>query len=109
MKVRTVLVSAAASAVAAIASPASAALSPLFESVREIEAILQDPRLAQSFPNQDGIISIEVSGMDSYEIGTGTCSVTVKVVDVPKKPGEQTIVGPRQFTLEFSGSNCVNP
>ena len=87
--------------------PAHAALSPLYESIREIQAILEDPRVAEAFPDQSAITSIDVIGEDQYQVGTDTCEVDVHIVDVPAKPGEPMIVGPRKFTLEFDDAICA--
>jgi hypothetical protein len=92
----------------AAATPAHAALSPLYQSIREIKAILEDPRLAAAFPNQAPVTSIEVPDVDVYQIGAGTCSVEVHVVDMPAKPGKPMMVGPRQFTLEFDKPVCAS-
>ena len=72
----------------AAAAPAHAALSPLYQSIREIKAILVDPRLAAAFPNQAPVTSIEGPDVDVYQVGAGTCSVEVHVVDVPAETGK---------------------
>jgi hypothetical protein len=91
---------------ALIAGPAAAALSPYYESAREIAAILADPRLADALPGQSAIVSITESGASSFDFSNGRCTVTVKVVTVPPEPGKPMIVGPRQFTLEFGKPVC---
>jgi hypothetical protein len=83
--------------------PASAALSPLYESIREIKTILEDPRLAAVFRDQLPIISITVKSQDVFEFTSPSCRVDVKVVDVSPTP---KIVGGRQFTLEFGEATC---
>jgi hypothetical protein len=98
----SVLLAAGAFAIAAIL-PASAALSPLHESIREIQTILQDPRLAAAFPDQSAVISVSTKSPDVYEFASSSCTVEVKVVDVARPP---KIVGGRQFTLEFGKAEC---
>jgi hypothetical protein len=83
--------------------PASAALSPLHESIREIQTILEDPRLAAAFRDQLPIISITVKSQDVFEFASPSCKVDVKVVDVSPTP---KIVGGRQFRLEFGEATC---
>ena len=96
-----VLLAVAALIVAAV--PASAALSPLHESIREIKTILDDPRLAAAFRDQLPIISITVKSQDVFEFTSPSCTVDVSVVDVARPP---KIVGGRQFTLEFGEATC---
>ena len=96
-----VLVAVAALVVAAV--PASAALSPLYESIREITTILEDPRLAAVFRDQLPIISITVKSQDVFEFTSPSCTVDVSVVDVARPP---KIVGGRQLTLEFGEATC---
>jgi hypothetical protein len=88
------------------AGPASAALSPYYQSVAEIERILGDPRLADALPGQQAIVSIASTGSDVYEVKTARCAVTVTVVDIPPKEGEPIMVGARQFDLQFGESKC---
>ena len=87
-------------------TPAMAALSPLYQSMREIEAILRDGHLVQAFANQEAIMSITTPSRDVYEVKTKSCTLTVNVVDAPPKPGEEMMVGPRQFALEFADPVC---
>lgn len=95
------------SALALVPIPAHAVLSPLYESMREIETILQDPRLAEAFANQQAVISITSPAIDTYELRTQSCTVTVKVVDVPAEAGKPMIIGPRRFALEFGQAECT--
>jgi hypothetical protein len=90
----------------ALTLPASAALSPLYESVREIEAILQDGRLVAAFANQEAITSITNPSQDVYELKTQSCTIDVTVATLPKKPGAPMMVGPRQFELQFGQVAC---
>jgi hypothetical protein len=89
------------------AAPASAALAPIYESIREISAILDDPRLAQAVgAGALPIISITDNGEGGYVFATERCTVTVTVVTVPPDPGKPMMAGPRQFTLEFGTPDC---
>jgi hypothetical protein len=86
--------------------PAAAALSPFYESAREIAAILADPRLAAALPGQSAIVSITESGASGFDFSNGRCTVTVRVVTVPPEAGKPMVAGPRQFTLEFGKPVC---
>src|SRR4051794_11524278 len=86
-----------------LTTPAHAALSPLYQSISEIETILADQRLTAAFANQEAVISISSTANDTYEVRTKSCAVTVTVVDVPNKP---VIAGPRRFDLEFGNATC---
>jgi hypothetical protein len=89
-----------------VAGPASAALSPYYQSIAEIQRILDDPRLADALPGQQAIVSITTTANDVYEIKTDRCTVTVTVVDIPPKEGEPIMVGARQFDLQFGAGSC---
>jgi len=89
------------------APPASAALAPLYESMREIGAILADPRLADAVgAGMLPITSITDNGKGGFVVATERCSVTVTVATVPPDPSKPMMVGPRQFTLEFGKADC---
>jgi hypothetical protein len=94
-------------AAASLGGPASAALAPIYESIREISAILADPRLAQAVgAGVLPITSITDNGKGGYVFATERCTVTVTVVTVPPQPGKPMMAGPRQFTLEFGTPDC---
>jgi hypothetical protein len=86
-----------------LAAPAHAALSPLNESIREIETILDDARLRDAFANQEPIVSITAPEQDVFEFKTLSCTIDVRVVDDKSKP---PIIGGRQFVLEFGDVAC---
>jgi hypothetical protein len=89
------------------AGPAAAALAPIYESIREIGAILADPRLAEAVgAGALPITSITDNGAGGYVFATERCTVTVTVVTVPPEPGKPMVAGPRQFTLEFGKPDC---
>jgi hypothetical protein len=88
------------------AGPASAALSPYYQSIAEIQRILDDPRLSDALPGQQAIMSITTTGTDVYEVKTARCAVTVTIVGIPPKEGEPIMVGPRQFDLQFGEGKC---
>jgi hypothetical protein len=96
------------SAAAAVAmllgvSSAAAALSPYYQSAREIEAIVGDQRVADAFKYVEPILSITTAGDDVYEVRTERCALTVTVVDVPTDSG---MMGPRQFELQVGKARC---
>lgn len=103
MRHRAPLRHALAAALILAAAPASAALAPLYETMREIEAMLGDPRMAEAFKNMEPIVSIEMTAQDVWEFRTPNCSVVVTVKDVEETP---TMVGGRKFTLEFGEASC---
>ena len=89
------------------AGPASAALAPIYESIREIGGILDDPRLTQAIgAGALPIVSITDNGEGGYAFATERCTVAVKVVTVPPDPGKPVTAGPRQFTLDFQQPVC---
>ena len=106
MRLETLVRHALAAMLIVAAGPASAALSPYYQSIREIERILGDPRLADALPGQQALVSITTPGNDVYEIKTERCTVTVTIVGIPPKEGEPILVGPRQFDLKFGESKC---
>jgi len=89
-----------------VAGPASAALSPYYQSIAEVQRILDDPRLSDALPGQQAIVSIATTGNDVYEVKTARCVVTVTIVNIPPKEGKEMMVGPRQFDLQFGESKC---
>jgi hypothetical protein len=94
-------------AVLGTAAPAHAALAPIYESIREIGAILDDPHLAEAVgAGALPITSITDNGAGGYVFATERCTVTVTVATVPPEPGKPMIAGPRQFTLEFGKPDC---
>jgi hypothetical protein len=94
-------------AVLGLGGPAQAALAPIYESIREIGTILDDPRLAEAVgAGALPITSITDNGEGGYVFATERCTVTVTVVTVPPDPGKPMMAGPRQFTLEFGTPDC---
>lgn len=87
------------------AGPASAALSPYYQSVAEIERILSDEQLGDAL-KQQAIVSIALTATDVYEVRTAQCTITVTVVDLPAPAGEPVMVGARQFDLQFGAATC---
>ena len=106
MPLRTGFRQALAAILIVAAGPASAALSPYYQSLAEIQRILDDPRLSDALPGQQAIVSIATTGNDVYEVKTARCAVTVTIVDIPPKEGEEMMVGARQFDLQFGESKC---
>ena len=106
MRHETLVRHALAATLIVAAGQASAALSPYYQSITEIQRILDDPRLSEALPGQQAIVSITTTGNDVYEVKTARCAVTVTVVGIPPKEGEPILVGPRQFDLKFGESKC---
>ena len=69
--------------VAAISTPALAALPPYWQSAREISTIVNDPRVHDALKYEEPIVSITTGGDDVYEVKTARCTLLVTIVDVP--------------------------
>ena len=67
---------------------ARAALPPYWQSAREITAIVNDGQVHDAL---------------KYEVRTERCTLKVKIVDKPAKPG---LVGPRQFDIDVGEATC---
>ena len=98
---RTAVVGAALLVAGATAAPA--ALSPFYQSIREIEAILDDQRVSEALDQGDPILSIGTTGDDVYEVRTSRCTLTITIVDVP---GDPELMGPRKFDLRIGKPEC---
>lgn len=79
--------------------PCFCALPPLWQSVREIEAILESEELGKHFEAHAPIIEISKIG-NGYLIRTEKQEVVVEVRYLPGK-----MMGPTNFELKFNGSN----
>lgn len=88
------------------ASSAHAALPPYWQSAKEITAIVNDPRVHDAFTREEPIQSVTLTAPDVYEVSTKSCTVTVNVVDKPPQPGQEMMVGPRQFDIEVGQATC---
>jgi len=84
-----------------LTAPLFSALAPLPQSIREIEAILMNPQLAQSLPSGDQIDQI-TRVVDGYLIITKAHILKVTVVyDASGR------IGPKKFTLQFSEAKPI--
>ena len=95
----------AAFAASALLAPAgaNAALSPYWQSTKEIVRIANDERVHDALKYEEPILLIGVSAPDAYEVRTERCTLPVKIVDKPAKPG---LMGPRQFDIEVGKATC---
>jgi hypothetical protein len=84
---------------------AAAALPPYWQRLRELEAILRSMDVADRL-QESPIVSVTVTGIDVYEVRTESCTLIVNIVDRPLAPGEEPMVGPRQFQLEIGEPEC---
>ncbi len=82
---------------------ANAALSPYWQSAKEIGKIVNDQRVHDALKYEEPILSVAATAPDEYEVRTERCTLKVKIVDKPAKPG---IVGPRQFDIEVGEATC---
>ena len=78
-----------------------AALSPFFQSTRELQTLLHDPRLYESLGNESRIMQIQKIE-DGYRIYTQNKSVDVFVIY--QSNGSTKQVGPIPFELQFGRS-----
>ena len=88
---------------AAVSTPALAALPPYWQSAREISTIVNDPRVHDALKYEEPILSITTSGDDVYELKTARCTLLVTIVDVPQA---EPMPGPRQFDIEVGAADC---
>ena len=89
--------------VAAISTPALAALPPYWQSAREISTIVNDPRVHDALKYEEPIVSITTGGDDVYEVKTARCTLLVTIVDVPQT---EPVMGPRNFDIEVGDADC---
>ncbi len=82
---------------------ARAALPPYWQSAREITAIVNDGRVHDALKYEEPILSVGVSAPDTYQLRTERCTLPVRIVDKPAKPG---LMGPRQFDLDVGEADC---
>ncbi len=84
-----------------LTAPVFSALAPLPQSVREIEAILMNPQLAQYLPSCDQIDQI-TRVVDGYIFITKAHILKVTVIyDTAPR------IGPKKFTLQFSEAKPI--
>lgn len=102
---RTTSAMLAASAVATLLVPtaASAALSPYWQSSREIAVIVNDQRVHDALKYEEAILSVRSTAPNAYEVATEHCTLPVRIVDKPAKPG---LLGPRPFDIAVGQATC---
>jgi hypothetical protein len=76
-------------------TPGFALMSPLNQSIKEINEILTSRELSQYFHQNDKILEIKLEG-ENYILKTADKQMLVEVIDVPPQR-----IGPRQFKLVF--------
>ncbi|SHO67604.1 hypothetical protein SAMN02745172_04285 [Pseudoxanthobacter soli DSM 19599] len=86
-------------------TPAFAVLSPYWQRVTEMKAIMADEGVAAALQASGPIISVTAGAGDGYEVATATCRLRVTVVDAPKPVGAPA-VGPRTFALKLGEPVC---
>ncbi|WP_162918257.1 hypothetical protein [Taklimakanibacter deserti] len=79
-----------------------AALPPNYQRIAELQAILSDSAVVETFKVKQPIDRIEFVKTDLYRVTAGACHVDVAIVD---KPGEKR-PGPRQFTVKVITRTC---
>jgi hypothetical protein len=83
--------------------PALAALPPQYQRRAELTAVLDVATDTLGIGNI--IDAIERTEPDVYSVRAGTCTLTVRIVDTPKKR-EPGWVGPREFQAVPDPLNC---
>jgi len=84
-------------------SGAQAALPPFYEDVRQIKAILDDPKVAEKLGSVSRIQSI-YHDQNTYTIATSECSLNMEVEYIPTA---RPIVGPPQLRLHVGDVSCL--
>ncbi|MEO8668499.1 MAG: hypothetical protein ABI399_08290 [Bauldia sp.] len=100
---RLLLVALLPVAVASTSLPASALLSPLWQSAAEMKAILSSNEVGDALKSQDPITSVTRTGDDQYEVSNGTCSVPVTIVGDATAP---EMAGPKKFSIKVGTATC---
>ena len=89
--------------VLAAVSPSFAALPPQYQRMEELGMIVNSMEIVDRL----GIVdSIQYVDYDLYRVTGGKCSLDVRIVDVPLKPGDEMIVGPGNFSIEVGEPVC---
>lgn len=84
-------------------TPALAVLPPQYERQEQLGLIVNSMEIVNAI---DVIDSIEAIDWDTFKVTGGRCHVIVRTVDIPLKPGEEMVAGPRNFTLEVGEMVC---
>lgn len=88
---------------AVMATPALAALPPQYQRQAEFAAVLDAATDALGVSHL--IDAVEMTGPDRFIVRSGSCSVTVRILDAP---GDHAAgwVGPREFTAKADALQC---
>jgi hypothetical protein len=89
--------------IAAMVAPAMAALPPQYQRQSELLTVIGSMEVVDAVGEIDRVELIE---WDLYRVTGGGCHVDVKIVDVPRKPGEEEVAGPRVFTIAVGDVVC---
>lgn len=100
---RALLFASLAAVLVSTVSPASALLSPLWQTAAEMKQILSSNVVGDALQSQDPIVSVTRTGDDQYEVSNGKCTVPVTVI------GDATVknvAGPRKFSIKVGTATC---
>ena len=92
--------------VALHATPASAALPPQYQRLKELQAILDDGGVASAFDMHHPIDKIERVSADLYRVSSGPCTMDIAIKDDPKRALPPGWTGARRFILERGPFTC---
>jgi len=85
--------------------PASAALPPYHQRIRELQAILGSGDVQAKLMEQE-IDALEWVAHDLYRVTAGPCALEVRIVNDTSVEREPGWAGPRQFLLEVGDAAC---
>ncbi|MFN4174930.1 MAG: hypothetical protein ACK4HV_07510 [Parachlamydiaceae bacterium] len=74
----------------------SALLPPLYESIHQFQAIVNDPKLSDNFQSGEAILSIEQNKDGLFLVKTNQHTLEVKVESIPL-----TMPGPGKYKVYF--------
>ena len=83
-------------------SPIFAILPPLYQGIKEMTAILQDPQLGQLLHSGEVIMSIQKTD-SGYTVVTNQHQLPIKV-----NYRQERRIGPQQFTLSFDAPTAID-
>ena len=74
----------------------NALLPPLYESLHQFQAIINDPKLTENFQSGEAILSIEQGGDGTFVVKTNQHTLDVKVESL-----QLSVPGPGHYKVHF--------
>lgn len=97
--------SVAAVAAFACVVPASAAMSPYYETATILQRVLGDGNLADAL-RQQSVTSVVLTGENTWEVKSQECTATVTVEFVAAPANEPAMGGGPNFDVKVGASSC---